>query len=289
MEGWGIRWRPASAGSSPIHGKPASERTPQSACLRAHRNRGAELKADPSAQLRLLDVQELDARADQLRHRLASLPEHADIAAARAQVQDLDNLALDARTRVEDLTAEQEKADADVEVVKARRTRDRDRMDKGLITNPKDLERMQQELISLERRIGTLEDEEIEVMEQLEEAQRELADFTEQSQAAREKGAALVASRDAKTAEIEAELATISADRGPAAEGLPADLVTLYDKLRASKDGVGAAALRARECGGCRLSLDAGELASIKAAPEDDVIRCAECQRILVRTPESGL
>ena len=161
-------------------------------------------------------------------------------------MQDLDNLAIDARTRVEDLTAEQEKVDADVEVVKARRTRDRDRMDQGLVSNPKDLERMQQELVSLERRINTLEDEEIEVMERLEEAQSELADFSQQAQAAREKGVALLASRDSKTAEIEAELAAIAADRAPAVADLPADLLALYDKLRANKDGVGAAELRAR-------------------------------------------
>ena len=55
--------------------------------------------------------------------------------------------------------------------MKARRTRDRERMDAGLITNPKDLERMTGELESLERRISTLEDEELEVMERLEAAQ----------------------------------------------------------------------------------------------------------------------
>jgi predicted nucleic acid-binding Zn-ribbon protein len=52
---------------------------------------------------------------------------------------------------------------------------------------------------------------------------------------------------------------------------------------------VGVGALRARECGGCRLSLDPAELASIRAAAPDEVIRHEECQRILVRTPESGL
>jgi predicted nucleic acid-binding Zn-ribbon protein len=65
--------------------------------------------------------------------------------------------------------------------------------------------------------------------------------------------------------------------------------MALYDRLRNSKGGVGAAALRARECGGCRLSLDNAELAVIRKAPSDEVIRCEECQRILVRTSESGL
>jgi predicted nucleic acid-binding Zn-ribbon protein len=196
---------------------------------------------------------------------------------------------IDARTRVEDLTAEQEKVDTDVEAVKARRARDRDRMDKGLITNPKDLERMSQELVSLERRISSLEDEEIEIMERLEETQRELDALSAEAASARERGIALTKSRDEKTTEIQAELEAVAEQRGPAVDGLPQDLLTLYDRLRASKDGVGAAALRARQCGGCRLTLDAAELGVIKAAPSDEVIRCAECQRILVRTHESGL
>ena len=77
---------------------------------------------------------------------------------------DVGNLVRDAQIAVDDLVAEQEKVDADVEAVKARRTRDRTRMDQGLISNPKDLERMQHELESLERRIASLEDDEIEVM-----------------------------------------------------------------------------------------------------------------------------
>ena len=162
-------------------------------------------------------------------------------------------------------------------------------MDKGLISNPKDLERMTHELVSLERRISSLEDDEIEVMEKLEEAQGELDRLAAESRAARERGVAVTAVRDEKVAEIESELATVAAERTPTLDGLPADLLALYDKLRASKGGVGAAALRARACSGCQLTLDPAERAVIKAAPSDEVIRCAECQRILVRTSESGL
>jgi uncharacterized protein len=70
---------------------------------------------------------------------------------------------------------------------------------------------------------------------------------------------------------------------------VPDDLMTLYDRLRASKNGVGAAALRARQCTGCMLSLDNAEVGKLRAAAADEVVRCEECQRILVRTEESGL
>ena len=247
------------------------------------------LKADPFAQLKLLDVQELDSRADLLRHQRAHLPESRQLAELEATRTGLDNQARDVRITVDDLLVEQKKVDADVEAVKTRRRRDRDRMDQGLITNPKDLARMQHELESLERRISSLEDDELEVMERLEEAQRGLDALTAQVAAADERIASLAEIRDRRTAEIDQELGSVESARVPAVEGMPADLLALYDKLRAQKGGVGAAELRQRRCTGCQLNIDNAELAVIKASPSDLVIRCEECSRILVRTSESGL
>ena len=162
-------------------------------------------------------------------------------------------------------------------------------MDQGLISNPKDLERMQGELESLQRRITSLEDDELEVMARLEDAQKELDSLTQQVADADERLAELSSTRDRRTEELDQSLAAVAADRGPKAAGIPEDLLALYDKLRASKNGVAVGALRARECSGCRLSLDPTELAAIRSAPADEVLRHEECQRILVRTPESGL
>ena len=234
-------------------------------------------------------MQELDARAAQLRHQRANLPEISEIATLQGKRTDVENLARDARIVVADLSEEQRKVDVDVEAVKTRRKRDRERMDQGLVTNPKDLERMQHELESLERRIASLEDDEIEVMERLEDAQAELAKLEGMVAEADEQIAALTVTRDERLAAIDEQLAEVEAKRGPAVDGLPADLLALYDRLREQKGGLGAAALRARECGGCRLALDPAELGRIRALPVDEVVRCEECQRILVRTPESGL
>jgi predicted nucleic acid-binding Zn-ribbon protein len=247
------------------------------------------LKADPSAQLKLLEIQELDARADLLRHQLASLPELDEIAALEASRLDLDNQSRDARIAVDDLTVEQKKIDADVEQVKTRRTRDQNRIDQGLISNPKDIERMQHEMVSLQRRIVSLEDEELEVMATLEDAQRTLDSLTAQIEAADERLTALRASRDERGVEIEAELTQLLAGRAPLVEGFPEDLLALYEKLRTNRRGVGAAELRQRRCSGCNINIDAAEIEVIRKAPEDLVIRCEECSRILVRTPESGL
>jgi uncharacterized protein len=247
------------------------------------------VKADPSAQVRLLDLQELDSHADQLRHQRRSLPEAARLAELVEARALTDDQARDARIEVDDLAVEQAKVDADVEQVKARRERDQQRIDQGLISNPKDIQRMQQEMVSLERRITSLEDDEIEVMERAEEAQRTFDSLTAQLTDTDAEIADLTAKRDARLAEIDQALGELDGQRGPIVADLPADLLALYDRLRESKGGVAAALLRARRCAGCNLDLDHAEVATIRAAADDEVIRCDDCSRILVRTSESGL
>jgi len=247
------------------------------------------VKADPSAQVRLLDLQELDSRADLLRHQRRSLPETARLAELTEARALTDDRARDARIEVDDLAVEQAKVDADVEQVKTRRERDQQRIDQGVISNPKDIQRMQQEMVSLERRITSLEDDEIEVMERAEEVQRTLDALTAQLADTDAEIADLTSKRDARLAEIDEALGELDARRGPIVADLPADLLALYDRLRESKGGVGAALLRARRCAGCNLDLDHAEVATIRAAADDEVVRCDDCSRILVRTSESGL
>jgi predicted nucleic acid-binding Zn-ribbon protein len=212
-----------------------------------------------------------------------------ELNALAAERREVDGQARDARIRIDDLTREQRKADADVEQVKSRRTRDQDRMDRGLVSNPKDLERMQQELGSLSRRISELEDVELEVMEQLEAAQAEHTGLEERLATIDARVAELASARDAAAGSATTEIESLTAERKVTASGVPDDLLGLYEKIRAQKGGVGAAALRARQCTGCSLELTAADLGVIAKAPTDEVLRCEECNRILVRTSESGI
>lgn len=236
----------------------------------------------------MLDVAGLDARITQLRHQLTAMPEIREIAAIESTQRALNDRVRDARILVDDLTREQKKADRDVEQVRTRRERDRGRVEQGLITNPKDLQRMNHELESLDRRISDLEDVELVVMEKLEEAQAELSRAEADEATVVEKLSALASARDAKAGESTTALAALVEERAEQIVGLPEDLLGLYERIR-EKQGVGAAALRARQCEGCNMKLNAADLAVIAKAPVDDVVRCEECSRILVRTSESGL
>ena len=193
------------------------------------------------------------------------------------------------RTQVDDLSRDQRKADADVEQVKARRARNRQRIDSGAVSDPKQLQALQHEITTLDRRISDLEDEELAVMESLEDAQRELDSVAVKLAEVEAAGAEAQQRRDAAVSEISSAQAAAREERGQLADSLPPDLLQVYDRLRGQLDGVGVGALRRGSCGGCRLDIGAADLARMAAAPPDEVLRCEQCNRILVRTAESGV
>jgi predicted nucleic acid-binding Zn-ribbon protein len=147
---------------------------------------------------------------------------------------------------------------------------------------------MQHELVSLERRISSLEDTELEVMERLEEEQKSLDSLTAQLGAADERLGVLRQARDEKGADLKTFMSSLVAERADAVAGMPEDLMKLYEHLRVQR-GVGAAALKARQCTGCQMAINASDLAVIAKAPVDEDVRCEECSRILERPSESGL
>ncbi|MEJ7689363.1 MAG: C4-type zinc ribbon domain-containing protein [Nocardioidaceae bacterium] len=237
----------------------------------------------------MLDVQTLDARIDQLNHLLVALPEAIALRETTERLIDVGAVHGRARTDVDDLAREQRKADADVEQVKARKERNRQRIDAGQVSDPKQLQAMEHETRSLDKRIADLEDAELEVMERLELAQSELARLGAELEQLETQQAEQTEGRDRAAGEVAEQLAESAAEREMLAEQIPADLRALYEKLRAHLGGVGAGPLHHRRCGGCQLNVGAAELARMANAPSDEVLRCEECSRILVRTAESGI
>jgi predicted nucleic acid-binding Zn-ribbon protein len=241
-----------------------------------------------AAQLRLLDVQAADTSLAQLAHRRKTLPELAAIAERDERAEALYMDLVEAETRVGDIAAEQRRLENDVEAVRARATRDEQRLQAGGLP-AKELEGLQHELTTLARRQSTLEDELLEVMEQREVSDAALASLTAERAALDVERADLATRRDNAFAEIDEAVAERTTERAAIATELPADLLAVYERAREHGGGVGAAMLRQRRCEGCHIELSGTELAAVRAADPDRVVRCDNCRRILVRTAESGL
>ncbi len=245
------------------------------------------MKADPGQQAKLLDLQALDTRLSQIAHARTTLPQLAEIADLEGKASLLDDQLVRSRTELSDVQRELTKADSDVQQVRDRTTRNQQRLDSGVGT-AKDLTAIQHELVSLGRRQSDLEEVELEVMERVEAIQSDVAELERGRGEITDRLTALESDRDARLAELAADEVQVSAPREELVSSVGVELLALYDKIRATS-GTGAAALRQRRCGGCQLELNPVALRDIKAAPQDEVHRCEECRRILVRTAESGL
>jgi hypothetical protein len=247
------------------------------------------VKASPEAQLRLLELADLDTELGRLDHRRRTLPETAELAQLSERAAKVRDAITIADTNLADLDRDLSRAERDVDQVRVRIDRDNQRLDAGQVSNARELESLQNEVASLRKRQHDLEEVVLELMERRESAQALRDGAAAEGETVGADEAAVTARRDAAAAEINEQAAKASAARATAVGDVPADLIALYDKIRASSGGLGAAPLRRGQCGGCRVMLSTVDLNAIRAAAPDEVIRCEECRRILVRTAESGL
>jgi predicted nucleic acid-binding Zn-ribbon protein len=245
------------------------------------------VNADTATQLRLLDLQAADTALAQLAHRRRHLPELAAIDERSQRAADLQNDVVDAQTRLADIADEQRRLENDVDTVRTRTSRDEARLQAGGLPS-RELESLQHEITTLARRQSILEDELLEVMERAEESEAELRQAAERHAVVTAEQQELEAARDAVFTEIDAAMAQRTPERESIAAEIPAELLGLYEKVRA-QGGTGAALLRQRRCEACHIELSGSELSAARSADPDAVIRCDNCRAILVRTAESGL
>lgn len=245
------------------------------------------MKAELQQQWKLLDLQKLDTRLDQIAHRLANPPQAAALAEASTKADLAAEEMVLAQTALADVERDVARSEAEVQQVRDRAERNRQRLAAGQGT-AKDLQALQHELDTLDRRQSVLEDAELEIMQRAEDARERLAGFT---RAADENEAAVKEIRAeiaVAAKELEAERADVRTRREALVPAFGAELLAEYEDLR-PRAGIAAAALHGRRCLGCGLELNQRDLTNIKSQPSDTVVFCPECSRILVRTAESDL
>ncbi|WP_448004524.1 zinc ribbon domain-containing protein [Agromyces bauzanensis] len=245
------------------------------------------MKASPADQQELLRLQSLDTRLQQLAHRLGALPQTAPLAELAKRDTAVRGTRAEAVGTLEDARAELKRLESDVATVEARIARDGDRLQHT--SSVKDVTALESELASLARRRSDLEDQELVVMQRVEDAERQVAGVDEERASIASEVQQLEAERDEAAAGLTKERDAAVRDRDVVAGGVPADLLTFYEQRRARGAGIGAALLRQRTCQGCNMTLTGSDLETVRRAAADDVLLCPDCDRILVRTEESGI
>lgn len=237
---------------------------------------------DDQSLRQLLDLQAEDTAIARLNERRASLPEAARLSEVQSQLTELEADLEIANKQNHEIAREQGRLEGDIETIDQKVAREEQRMMSGKVGNPKELSSLQAEVESLKRKKGSIEDDLLEVMVQREGATATVDKLeAERAQAAAERDE-LTKTVDSLTSGIDAELQERGRKREEAAALVPEDLRALYEKIRAAKGGVGAAALVGGACQGCHTKLPAVEAERIRK--EKGFQRCDNCRRILVVT-----
>jgi predicted nucleic acid-binding Zn-ribbon protein len=245
------------------------------------------VNVDPKVQASLLELAGVDTELSQIAHRRKTLPEQQEVDKLEAERITRKDAAVTVQISMDDLDRDIRKLEGEVDAVRQREARDKKMLESGTVA-PKQMTELQHELGSLERRQSILEEELLEVMEQREASERDYEHAGAQLTQIEDEMVDAGRRRDDAVADLDVAEKRSAERREALISGMPADLLALYEKQRALT-GRGAALLQARRCGACRIELDRNEIASIANKPADALVRCSECNAILVRTKESGI
>ncbi|HEX3680719.1 MAG TPA: hypothetical protein VHU90_13440 [Galbitalea sp.] len=244
------------------------------------------LKAAPSEQALLLDIQAIDTKLQQLDHRAKSLPEHAALQLLAVENSELLVTLAEQKGVLEDARIELKRVESDVQVVEARITRDSARLQASSST--KDVAALEQELTALKKRQFDLEEIELTVMEKVEQQDAVVGHLAEQAGSLQGRMADLEGERDAAMKTIDAERNNAAANRSSIGSKVSPELLALYEKQR-QRYGSGASLLRGGVSLASGVKLNESDMVAIRAAAPDEVVMCPDSNAILVRTDESGL
>jgi predicted nucleic acid-binding Zn-ribbon protein len=237
------------------------------------------MKLDKVGQSALLRLAEVDLEITQIKHEIASAIDSKELETLRANSSAVAGELIAARTTVENLEANQRRADDDLHLVDTRIARDKERLNQT--SSPKDAQGIQSEIESLERRKSELEDTELGILSELEEASKVLSEISSRRDAIN----AAMNDLQTKIQETVDSLKTrgrkLTADKEILVGKIPADVLAAYELLAKRQIAVGQVANRS--CTACRMGLTANTIDALNDLPEDEIGNCPECLAMIVR------
>lgn len=228
----------------------------------------------------LLDLQRVDSAVLRLQRRRAEIEGGAEVRSLRETCETRESELGELRLAVDEVAREQSRIEHELSGLSAKADAERTRLFGGSITNTRELEALQREIASLDERRSRLEDEVLVLMERRDELEGRAAVADSALADARGELDRATSGSAQELASIEAEVGALAAERGPIAASIEPDLLALYEELRASKHGIGAAALVDGTCQACNEHLSAMVLEKLRR--EQGVRRCEHCRRILI-------
>lgn len=244
------------------------------------------MKASQQHQLRLLELANVDAKRARLQHTAKHIPEQLNLEKIEGDRRARRAAAAQALGELEDAQAQLRRVESDVQTVVQRQHADEARLEKAATS--KEITAFETELASLKRRRDRLEGEQLELEEQVENLTAVYEARRDEMRTLEDEASDLLERRDLARVNIQAEAKEIGAARRTLLEGIPADLVALYEEVR-GKAGIGAAELVGNVSMASNETLEVVDMANVRRAAADEVLFCPMTGAILVRTERSDV
>ena len=240
------------------------------------------MQASTEQQGLILELQLLDNEIMQSNTKLKSLPEIEQLLHIEKRVTTANDELAVVKSEADQIALELRRGEVDVETVTDRIKKDEARLSSGNAT-PKELEQLQHEVETLKKRQEALEEIELEIMIRNDAVTARSNTLTTDLASLQTLKDEITGRLNNATAEINKVISEKTTARNLVAGKIEKALIDLYEKIRGNAGGVGAAALVGNKCNGCNLAINAVEMDRIKSIAKDELLRCEECRRILVR------
>jgi predicted nucleic acid-binding Zn-ribbon protein len=229
---------------------------------------------------RLIELQEIDMAIDRLESRRRDLEGGDEVAQARRGAEGAEERLGELRLALDSVVREQTRLESEADSLERKIDAEQRRLYDGSVANPKELEAIQHEVANLRQRKGRVEDDILSQMERREDMEGRLPKLEAELQEARDRAAEIESGSQREFTDVSVGLDSRREERNTLVPFFDEELLELYEDLRASKKGIGAARLLDGVCQGCHQKLSALELDRIKRS--EGIRRCEYCRRILV-------
>ena len=240
------------------------------------------MQASPEQQSLIFELQLLDNEIMQANTKLKSLPEIEQLLHIDKRIVTATEELATVKAEADQIALELRRGEVDVETVTDRIKKDEARLSSGNAT-PKELEQLQHEVGTLKKRQEALEEIELEIMVRSEAITARTNTLTTDLASLETLKAEINQRLTTASGEINTVITNKQSDRVKVVVKIEKPLIDLYEKIRTASGGVAAAALVGNKCNGCNLAINAVEMERIKSLAKDELLRCEECRRILVR------
>jgi predicted nucleic acid-binding Zn-ribbon protein len=240
------------------------------------------MQASVAQQNQILQLQFIDSEIMQANTKLKSLPEVEQLLHIDKRILTATEELATVKAEADQISLELRRGEADVETVTDRIKKDEARLSAGT-ASPKELEQTQHEIETLKKRQLALEEIELEIMVRSEAVNERLQLLTTDLASLETLKSEINQRLTSATTEINLVILAKQKSRSEITPNIEKALLDLYEKIRGANSGVGAATLVGSKCNGCNLAINAVEMERIKNLAADELLRCEECRRILVR------